>query len=178
MSGKGKLLISSSDLAHIFAINVNTLTKWRRIGAPQAERGKWDLSEFLPWWLENIYAASGEDADIGEIKKGYWRAKTRVEEVKAATLEEKYIPKEDVGDVLSYQSSVFRQTLLAFSSRLSIILVGKNEKEIREILFDEAWTVLATISKNIKYEVKEFKKDCFKCLGIEKKPKSTSGKLP
>ena len=98
-------------------------------------------------------ASKSEDADtdLSDIKKSYWAAKTRVEEVKASTLEEKYLPFEELDEEWGYRAGVYRAGLLAFSSRLPPLLEGKKQLEMREVLHDEACLLLASLSRDHQY---------------------------
>lgn len=147
------LIVTSPLCAQFFNISQQYLRKWKKNGCPNLGHGMWNLYDVFGWWQEHIMATAAEesDKDLSEIKKDYWEAKTRVERVKAETLEEKYLPKEELGEEWSWRAGVFRSGLLAFSSRVPPLLEGKKQLQMRDILHDEACLVLAALSKDHKF---------------------------
>jgi hypothetical protein len=181
-----KLLTTTGVCATFFGIANSTLRTWKAKGCPSAGHGLWSLYAVFEWWQNNIMASKSEDADtdLSDIKKSYWAAKTRVEEVKAATLEEKYLPLEELDEEWGWRAGVYRAGLLAFSSRLPPLLLGKKQLEMREVLHSEACLLLASLSRDHQYcprnalpkEYTALNKLAAKLDDIESKKKKTTKK--
>jgi hypothetical protein len=182
----GELTVSSAACSGLFGIQQATLRAWKAKGCPSVGHNRWDLRQVLEWWMANIMASKTEEADkdLTEIKKEYWEARTRSEVVKAATLEEKYLPFEELDEEWGWRAGIYRAGLLAYSSRLPPLLVGKKQLQMREILHKESCLLLAALSKDHQYcprnalpkEYTALNKLAAKLDDIESKKKKTTKK--
>ena len=147
------LVVSTSLCSIFFSTTERDLRRWKAKGCPVKGFGLWNLHDVFLWWQDNIMSSKADetDKDLGEIKKSYWKAKTRVEEVKASVLEEKYLPREKLAQEWSYRAGIYRAGLIAFGSRLPPLLVGKKLLKMRSILTDEASKLLASLSRDHTY---------------------------
>jgi phage terminase Nu1 subunit (DNA packaging protein) len=139
--------ISTTQLAEVFGVTDRAVRLWVEKGCPKAGRGKWNLSEVLPWWLENIYKAEEDTEALAEAKLEYWQAKGRVEKVKADVAEKSVMKIEDFKDAWAWRVSEMSNGLGAIPLRVASLLVGKSEKEIKAILENEVWKIREKFSR-------------------------------
>ena len=147
------LVVTTPVTASFFGITPSTLRNWKAKGCPSTGHGLWNLFQVFVWWQENIMSSKGEDKNtkLGDIKTAYWGARARVERVKADVLEEKYLPKEELATEWQYRAALYRAGLLAYSSRLPALLIGKDQLEMRGVLLKESSLLLASLSEDQKY---------------------------
>jgi len=136
------LILTTSQIAEIFGVLPRTVTLYGERGCPKKGKNAWDIKEVVQWWAENIYAPEdNEESDIYVAKLEYWRAKARVEQVKATKLEESVIPIDDVLAAWAWRVSEMSGMLAALGLRLAPMLEGLDEIGIREKLNEELWKV-------------------------------------
>ena len=145
------MILTTKQVAEIFAITDRAVRKWSEKGCPRAGHGKWDMTLVLNWWLENIYRAEDDDTDILDAKEAYWQAKARNETVKADLAESKVMPVDDFKKAWAWRVSEVFNGILGWSMRLSPLLVGKSDKEMQSIIYNEAWVLCDKFSRTGKF---------------------------
>ncbi len=146
------MIVSSKDLCEIFDISPKTLSRWGRSGCPKLKKDQWDLQTIVEWWAENIYEARIEreekDESLKEARQRYWRAKAEKEEINVSLIKGEFIPKKKLADLWGARVIEVRQGLLNLSDRLSPVLIGKSQPEIKEIVHKEAVQLLEMYSRD------------------------------
>ena len=146
------LLVNTATGALFFEVSASYVRQWGEAGCPKHSRGVWNLYDVKKWYNENIDSRiSEEEDDLTSLKKKLLMEKIRVEAVKADTLEEKTLPRSEIGEQWSWRSSIYRDGVLAIAKRVPALLVGKSQLEMRSILKKEGSTVLAAVFKDHKY---------------------------
>lgn len=142
-----EMIVSTEQAAEFFGVTAQAVTAWARNGCPKLGRGKWDLRAVHSWWIDNIYA-SKEDAPEMQIEKTkYWQAKARVEKVKADEAEGAMTPTAELKEAWTWRVVEVRNRLLQLPLRLSAIVAGLPEPEIRARLQDEIWNILTQYAR-------------------------------
>lgn len=110
------------------------------------------MRDVVVWWAENIYEAeTNESSEIHTAKLEYWQAKARVEKVKADTLEESVIKKEDVVQAWAFRLKEVANMLAALGMRLAPLIVGKDELESRQIINEETNNIRDNFARKGKF---------------------------
>ncbi|MFC1827760.1 hypothetical protein ACFLZQ_07525 [Thermodesulfobacteriota bacterium] len=181
-----ELTVSSAACSGLFSIKQATLRSWKAKGCPSAGHNQWFLPNVIEWWQNNLLESKQEDFDnsLAEIKRNYWRHRSRREKVKADEAEEQVLPLSELGEEWCCRAGVYRAGLLSFSSRLPPLLIGKKQLQMREILHKESCLLLAALSKDHQYcprnalpkEYTALNKLAAKLDDIESKKKKTTKK--
>ena len=144
------MIVSTKDLAEAFEVAERTVRHWSTAGLPKVGHNQYDLKSALKWWLDNIENSS-DTPDIQTAKAEYWQAKARREKVAADLAEKKVAPVDDYKKAWSWPISELRSGLLQLPLRLSQLVAGKSEIEIRKKIYDEVWSLLDRSSRTGKW---------------------------
>ena len=172
------IVVSTPACASFFDISERGLRKWKSKGCPAQGHGLWNLQDVFRWWQENIMESKTEEKDpeIAGVKFDYWSARARQENVKADAAEGRYIAKADLKVEWLKRSSLYRSGMLAMSSRLPPLLLGKSEVEMRSVLHSEACLILSALSQDHEFCPADSLPDEYLELRIIKKDKETGCK--
>lgn len=124
LSTDGRVLLSSSQTAHVFNVSGETLAKWAKRGCPKECRGWYDVQAVIAW----RYAGEGADGGVS-IMAEKLDADKRLKLARAALVEQ--------------------ELQLKRGQLLSAVLV---EKELTEI-FDNLKASLITVGDHIMSEM-------------------------
>lgn len=124
LSTDGRVLLSSSQTAHVFNVSSETLAKWAKRGCPKECRGWYDIQAVIAW----RYAGEGADGGVS-IMAEKLDADKRLKLARAALVEQ--------------------ELQLKRGQLLSAVLV---EKELTEI-FDNLKASLITVGDHIMSEM-------------------------
>jgi len=151
--------VSTKQLADIFHVTERTVQLWAKGGCPKAGHGKWNMQDVVAWWADNIYGGNVPDSDeTAKAKQDYWKAKARTEEarsrnekIKADLAEEKVLPLDEIKKAWAWRINEVSTGLGMIPLRLSPLLVGKPEMEIRKILDNELWKIRDNYARTGKF---------------------------
>jgi len=126
-------------MVYLLTISRETLRHWREKGLPYNKKKKcYPLKNCLHWIRNNIWSPRDDYGDIRQEKLRRERAKRRQDECKAAEMEKKLIPVEQLEEILSILVVEFSQGIKGLAKRLSPALVlCKDQKEIEMLLRKE-----------------------------------------
>ncbi len=136
---KNAVVLTSQQIRETFGIaGSGTLTRWKTLGADTAylSRNRWDLKEFLNFYLLNI-ADSSDDPSLEAAKLEYWQARAERERVQVDQLKDKLISWAQVQKSWAARVGLVVSGLQAWSARLPPLLVGKDRSEIKNVIRDE-----------------------------------------
>lgn len=145
------MIVSTKQVSEVFRVTDRAVRLWADKGCPKSGHGKWNLADVLVWWLENIYKAEEDTEALAEAKLEYWQAKGRVEKVKADTAEQSVMKIDDFKGAWAWRVSEMSSGLGALPFRLTPLLVGQSEKDIRKILETEIWQIRDKFSRDGKF---------------------------
>ncbi len=145
------MIVSTRQIAEIFSITDRGVRLWSDKGCPKAGHGKWDVRDVLLWWLENLYQSDSDSEELAQAKLEYWQAKARTEKVKADLAEGASMEVKDFKQAWVWRVSEMSNGLGALPLRLSPLLAGKSEKDIKKILESEIWQIRDKFSRTGKF---------------------------
>lgn len=145
------MIITTSQAAEIFGVTTKTISFWVKRGMPKHKHGQYEAALVVAWWADNVYRAEDDNEGILEAKEAYWKAKSRTETVKADLAEEKVMPVEDFKKAWSWRVSEIFKGIMGWSMRLTPLLVGKTDKEMQSIIYNEAWSLCDRFSRTGKF---------------------------
>ena len=143
---------STPDLCDLFSVTAMTITNWVKQGMPKLGRGRFDAKAVFAWWQENINAGPEDrDQTIVATKQRYWEAKADNEGLKRDQTKGRLISREEVVREWAWRAGEFRAGLRSWSSRLPMLLEGKDVHQIRETLRDEGDKLLDAYARDGRY---------------------------
>ena len=147
-----KVLLSTAQCAELFEVSVRTIQKWGELGLPQAKRNQWDLKVVFDWWDENINSSRvDQDETMVEAKRLYWREKAEGEKLRNQKTREELVPWSQVETEWAGRVSLVTSGLEAFGDRLPPILLGKDRKQMRDIIKAEVKYLRNSYARNGRY---------------------------
>jgi phage terminase Nu1 subunit (DNA packaging protein) len=148
--------LSRKELARLLSVDASTISRNKAAGMPVNTDGKtYSAPACVQWVIARVeQAASADSGESDESRK--WLTAFRRERAKTAKIErlekeKKLIPLSEVMPEWITKAYIYRNSLLAFSSRLPPLLTGKNQLEIRKVLHSESCLLLAGLTKDRKY---------------------------
>lgn len=143
--------VTTTELSELFGVTKRSIRAWAKAGMPRLGRGKYDLKETHLWWLDNIYTSKAESSAINDAKTEYWKAKARVERVKADEAEKSVISQADAIEAWAWRVGEMSNGLGGLPLRLAPLIAGKTEIETRKILTDEIWKIRDKFARTGKF---------------------------
>ena len=146
--------LSRKEIAtEVFGVDPSNISRWAKRGMPKEKDGTYDVLKCVTWALDEAKQA-GDTPETKESQK--WLTAFRKERALMAKIERQKVEGELIsrGDIIAQwvaRVSEIRNGLLALSDRLTHLLTGKPEKEVRQIIYDECWDLLDRYSRNGKY---------------------------
>jgi len=177
-----QIVLSTKQVTDFFGITRNTLSKWSKAGCPQVARGKWDLKQVFDWWWQEIAsekaAQESGDESMSEARRLYWWEKYQGEKIDNEQRRGRLIPKENVVREWAFRVAQVTEGLSAFAKRLPPLLEGKSQKEIQQILEDEAWKLRDNFCRTGQFCPAEAAREALEVSGGESQPtkKQAQGK--
>jgi len=134
------IILSTTQIGAFFGVTGRQVARWADKGCPKEKYGQFNLKAVFDWWLDNIQS----DKDVPgmtEFRTVYWGHKARAEKVKADKLEESVIAVDDFIDAWAWRVAEMSNGLGGLPMRLSPLVVGKKEVDVRQILDAEIWKI-------------------------------------
>lgn len=138
------LIVTTAEVADFFGITIRAVQLWsKNLGCPKAGHGKWNLKEVFDWWFLNLAQdkiANGDgDETLQTAKRMYWSAKAEGERIKVEQVKESLFPREEIAKAWAGRMAEVANGLSSLSMRLSPLLEGKIQSEMRGIIENETW---------------------------------------
>jgi phage terminase Nu1 subunit (DNA packaging protein) len=151
----GEIELSSAKCAEFFNVSDWTVRDWGSKGAPQVERGWWNLKEIVQW-LGKGRPGEGEDLS-DEARK--LKAEANLKEQQALktefendVLKGRYFPKEEVEKEWSTRIIEIKNFLLAFARKIGSLITDPDLRiELEKSISDEVYSALNQYSRAGKY---------------------------
>ena len=132
--------VSTKDLAEIFRVKPRTVNTWSVNGCPKVSDGVWELYDVIVWWAENLYQPDAtEGTDLHAAKLQHMRARAEHETLKVEKLKGSLMSIEEISEAGAWRVSELSNGLSAMALRLPMMLIGRDEIEMREIIRAEMW---------------------------------------
>lgn len=125
-------LVSVDRLCKLFATSKMGITRWVKQGAPKAAHGRYNLEEFVSWWLRN--ANQNQTKKTIEGKERYWNARADGEEIKVQHNIKALVPLASVKKWLRMTMVKIKTRLLSMPQKISAGLEGLEWHEIQKKL--------------------------------------------
>jgi len=137
--------LSGADLARCFGVDRSMVTRWKKAGMPET-KGVFSLPECIKWRLEREADAMTPKAGVSDEGEK-WLTAFRRERARMARLERlarqgELISKPEVIEEWSMRASELKKSLLAAPVRLSPVLEGKSQGEMRAVLKEFVYELL------------------------------------
>jgi hypothetical protein len=145
------MIITTNQISEIFGVSKKTISLWTKRGMPKHKHGHYDAALAVQWWADNVYRADDDTEGILEAKESYWKAKARNETVKADLAEGASMPVDDLKKAWSWRVNEIFKGIMGWSMRLTPLLIGKTDKEIQSIIYNEAWGLCDQFSRTGKF---------------------------
>lgn len=136
------VFVNTEALCLIFHVTRPALSQWKSAGCPQEARGRWDLGKVIAWKSGKWIGA--EDGDEEDLKKRQLIAETTFREerarktaLEAGILEGEYYHRDDIAETWAGRVAEVKAALLSLPRRLPVELVGKTEREIKDLIDTE-----------------------------------------
>ena len=164
--------LSGADLARCFGVDRSMVTRWKKAGMPEI-KGLFCLPACIKWRLEREADAmapkSGTSTEGEKWLTAFRRERARTAKLERLEKQGKLISLEKVESENIERAGDLRQSLMAFSSRLSPVLEMKPRETVRETLKTECSRLLENYCKQENFSNPQKKK-------IAKKPCTASPK--
>jgi len=136
--------ITSNETCNFYSITKTTLGNWVAKGFPRTKRNQYPLKDGFDWWRKNVI---GEDAgDLQNEKLKFQRARTRLEELKAAEQEGRLIDRDTPLTWLIGLGTAAKIAFWSLPRRLSEILAPISDpKEVERIMRDEIRKIISRL---------------------------------
>lgn len=152
---------TTSTLSELFEVTTGTIMKWRRtieeVDAAYIDINTWNLKKFLDWWLDNVHLPREEsDTEVmHDAKERYWAAKAINEELKTEKIKGQSAPVEEIYGAWASRMMEMAKGLESLVMRLPPVLEGKNQREMREIIYKQQQTLRNNFCRISKFCPKE-----------------------
>lgn len=144
--------IDNTGLASFFGVTSKTVCAWAKEGMPKESHGLYNLKKCFDWWCDNVEATREDNnPKLIELRAEGQRIKNEREKLKLDAERGVLISIDEVVDQWCKRIAAVRQSLLAMPVRLSPVLEGKEQQEIRAIIKDESYRILEDYSRAGKY---------------------------
>lgn len=137
-TGKGRIL-NQRELSEFLAVSPKSLSLWARDGMPVALEtapgleNQYDSGAVVRWMCARAAAKHAKETEKDRLS----RLQGDKIELELATMRSTLIPADQIEPAWTAMVVAFRQTLRSVSTRLSHLLVGKDNADAIRVLLDE-----------------------------------------
>lgn len=145
------MIVKTKDLISLFDVTAQTIGNWRDKGLKSESRGLWDLKKVLGWYVLNIVPDKLMESDetLADVKKFFWSARSKREQLKFEIERGELIQKSDVEKSAFEMARMTRDALQNIPSRVAAVLAPmKKESEVEKILDREIRRTLEILAKD------------------------------
>lgn len=148
---KDPAIVATSTLLEVLQITQTTLHRWQSDPSFPSEakvgHGLFDLRKVVPWRIEKLTGGDELATEFNQSKLRLQKARAEREEMDVQERRCALIPKDKVISDLSLLLGNLKTRILSWSRGLPGKLAHREEREIMEIIGDEAHFILTELSQ-------------------------------
>lgn len=118
MTEDRKFIFSTADTCEFFGISRETLSTWKKKGAPSIGRGKWNIKSVMEWRFSGKHKKSSEARKL-EAEADLKEAKAAQEKIKLGLKQDEFLATDAVKAELNRLFSNLKKSLLAISHNVA-----------------------------------------------------------
>lgn len=143
------MIISTQEMAELFGVSRQAIGLWAKSGCPKQGRGRWNLKEVLPWWLDNIYIEkqASTDENLIEARTRYWRSKADREHLAVQQQQGQLMDRDQIYREWAGRAGEYKSGLYYLVNVLPPLLEGREQAEMRSIIDGHVWQMLDRVCR-------------------------------
>jgi len=142
-----KIEVSTKECARFFDISRQGLAEWHLQGCPKDSRGKWNLKQVYDWLIDH----KSQNQSIEDARLRWHTARAEKMETEVKKEREELISHDEVVSEWVARVVELKRGLQSWSSRLPMMLEGRNKAEMKKLIRAEVWDLLDQYSRKGKY---------------------------
>lgn len=147
---RSNLIVDINTVAAFFSITTRNVQHWVKAGCPKLKHGTYDLKAIFDWWKKNINA-SGDSQETENVKAEYWYWQKENARLKAQQTSTELVKREEIATAWASRVAEVKAGLMSLVDRLPPLVTGKDRPEVRDIIYQEIWTLCERYARNGKY---------------------------
>ena len=132
---------TKAELAEVFGVNQQSVTRWSNAGAPKREPQGYRLRDWLAWWVDDRgYRNQHDDVSAAEADRRWKLARAERQERKNAVESGQVIPKAEANtdrmSIVTWAVGIFERAGSELTPKLAGKLTGKRLGQVKAIVDD------------------------------------------